>query len=148
MLVVGLTESSGIVFLLCVVLILLYAPLVAFTSLLNRVSDLVIRFPWMAWLNRAPQAVIAIIQGVLPPAILSLILVLVPIIFRFFVHHQGVPTGNNKELGVQSWVFIFLFIQVFLVATISGGMSFATAMVLLVREKAPGHIARADLPHM
>lgn len=148
MLVVGLTERSGIVFLLCVVLILLYAPLVAFTSLLNRVSDLVIRFPWMAWLNRAPQAVIAIIQGVLPPAILSLILVLVPIIFRFFVHHQGVPTGNNKELGVQSWVFIFLFIQVFLVATISGGMSFATAMVLLFRGKAPGHIARADLLHM
>ncbi len=124
-----LTEAIGIVFILSLGLIVLYAPLVAFTSLLNRVSDLVHRFPWMSWLNKAPKPVIAIIQGVLPPALLSLILLLVPIIFRFFIHHQGVPTGNNKELGVQSWVFAFLFIQVILVATISGGASSIDSLI-------------------
>ena len=124
-----LTQALGIVFALSLGLIVLYAPLVTFTSLLNRVSDLAARFPWLDWLTRLPKTVISIIQGVLPPALLSLILLLVPIIFRFFVHHQGVSTGNNKELGVQFWVFAFLFIQVFLIATISGGMSLTTTLI-------------------
>ncbi|GIZ46519.1 hypothetical protein CKM354_000964500 [Cercospora kikuchii] len=113
---------TGIVLIACIGLIVLYAIPVVFTSLLNRVSDLTARFPWLAWLNDAPSAVISIVQGILPPVLLSVILLLVPMIFRFLVTHQGVPTGNDRELGVQSWLFAFLFIQVFLVATISGGL--------------------------
>ncbi|KAM3422860.1 hypothetical protein BST61_g342 [Cercospora zeina] len=113
---------TGIVLIVCLGLIILYAVPVVFTSLLNRVSDLTARFPWLSWLNDTPSSVISIVQGVLPPVLLSVILLLVPMIFRFLVTHQGVPTGNDRELGVQSWLFAFLFIQVFLVATISGGL--------------------------
>jgi len=67
-------------------------------------------------------------QGILPPLLLSLLLTLVPIIFRLLVKQQGVPTGNARELGVQDWYFGFLFIQVFFVVTLTGGLTtfFAT----------------------
>ena len=112
---------TGIVLAICAALIILYAVPVTFTSLLSKVSTLA-NFKALAWLNNLPQAVIGIVQGVLPPAILAIILALVPIIFRMLVMLQGVPTGNAQEIGVQQWYFAFLFIQVFLVVTITGGI--------------------------
>lgn len=112
---------TGIVLAICAGLIVLYAVPVTFTSLLSKVSTLA-NFKALAWIAKLPQAVIGIVQGVLPPLILSVILTLVPIIFRILVQLQGVPTGMNMEMGVQKWYFAFLFIQVFLVVTITGGM--------------------------
>ncbi|CAK3979552.1 hypothetical protein DOTSEDRAFT_69155 [Lecanosticta acicola] len=113
----------GIVVVVCAALIIFYAIPVAFTSLLNNISNLAKIVSWLAWLNDAPGWVKSIIQGVLPPLLLSLILLLVPIIFRLLVKQQGVATGSAKELGVQIWYFTFLFIQVFLVVTITGGLT-------------------------
>ena len=112
---------TGIVLVICAALIILYAVPVTFTSLLSKVSTLS-NFKALAWLNDLPQVAIGVIQGVLPPAILAIILSLVPIIFRMLVSLQGVPTGMAKEIGVQQWYFAFLFIQVFLVVTITGGI--------------------------
>ena len=112
---------TGIVLAICAAMIVLYAVPVTFTSLLSKVSTLA-NFKALSWLNDLPPEVIGIVQGVLPPAILAIILALVPIIFRVLVQLQGVPTGMMKEMGVQKWYFSFLFIQVFLVVTITGGM--------------------------
>lgn len=113
---------TGVILLISAGLIVFYAIPVAFTSLLNKVSELAQYVPWLKWLEDLPKEAIAIIQGVLPPVLLSLILLLVPIIFRLLIKQQGVPTGNDRERGVQSWYFAFLFIQVFLVVTVSGGL--------------------------
>jgi hypothetical protein len=112
---------TGIVLAICAALIVLYAVPVTFTSLLSKVSTLA-NVKALSWLNDLPPEVIGIVQGVLPPAILAIILALVPIIFRVLVQLQGVPTGMMKEMGVQKWYFAFLFIQVFLVVTITGGL--------------------------
>lgn len=93
-------------------LIILYAVPVTFTSLLSDISTLAQQITWLAWLNDFPEIAKSIIQGVLPPALLQLILILVPIIYRALVKFQGVPTGNDREMGVQVWYFVFLFIQV------------------------------------
>ena len=114
---------TGIVLAICLGLIIFYAIPVAFTSLLAKLSLLANIAPWLGWLNDLPHAVISIIEGVLPPILLSIILSLVPVIFRLMVKQQGVSTGAAKELGVQQWYFAFLFIQVFLVVTISGGIT-------------------------
>lgn len=102
----------AVVLAISVGLIILYAVPVGFTGLLAKISYLAQKVPWLAWLNNFPEAAKSIIQGVLPPAILQLLLVLVPIIYRLLVKLQGVPTGSSRELGVQQWYFIFLFIQV------------------------------------
>ncbi|KAK5129465.1 hypothetical protein LTR08_003225 [Meristemomyces frigidus] len=108
---------------ICAGLIILYAVPVTFTSLLSKVHTLAQSYHWLAWLNSLPTIAISIIQGLLPPALLSLILLLVPIIFRALVKQQGVATGNARELEVQKWYFAFLFIQVFFVVTLAGGLT-------------------------
>ena len=112
---------TGLVLVVSAGLIIFYAVPVTFTSLLSKISTLA-RFGPFHWLNDIPDQVISVIQGVLPPIILGIILSLVPIIFRILVKQQGVPTGAGQELGVQQWYFAFLFIQVFLVVTITGGL--------------------------
>jgi hypothetical protein len=93
-------------------LIILYAVPVTFTALLSNIAILAQKVTWLAWLTDFPEVAKSIIQGVLPPAILQLVLVLVPIIYRSLVKFQGVPTGNDMEMGVQNWYFVFLFVQV------------------------------------
>jgi len=93
-------------------LIILYAVPVAFTTLLSNISALAEQITWLGWLDDFPEVAKSIIQGVLPPAILQLVLILLPIIYRALVKFQGVPTGNDREMGVQKWYFVFLFIQV------------------------------------
>ncbi|KAI7093894.1 DUF221-domain-containing protein, partial [Hortaea werneckii] len=114
---------TAVILVICAGLIVLYAIPVTFTSLLSKVSVLADSYTWLAWLEDLPEVAISIIQGLLPPVLLSVILALVPIIFRLLVHQQGVPTGNAREMGVQVWYFAFLFIQVFFVVTLSSGLT-------------------------
>ncbi|KAI7213295.1 DUF221-domain-containing protein [Hortaea werneckii] len=114
---------TAVILIICAGLIVLYAIPVTFTSLLSKVSVLADSYTWLAWLEDLPEVAISIIQGLLPPVLLSVILALVPIIFRLLVHQQGVPTGNAREMGVQVWYFAFLFIQVFFVVTLSSGLT-------------------------
>lgn len=123
----------------CAGLIILYAVPVTFTSLLSKVHILAQDYTWLAWMNKLPSVAIAIIQGVLPALLLSLILMLVPMIFRLLIRQQGVPTGNAKELEVQTWYFTFLFIQVFFVVTLSGGL---TALFTQIASH-PGQVVKS-----
>ena len=91
---------------------IIYAVPVSFTSLLAKLSVLGSYIHWLNWMNDLPDTAQSIIQGILPIALLQLMLILVPILLRLLVKLQGVPTGNDRELGVQTWYFIFLFIQV------------------------------------
>lgn len=101
---IGVSASAG--------LIVLYAAPVAFTSLLANLDVLAANFGWLSWLTDWPDAVKSVIQGVLPPALLQIILLLIPVIYRYLMHFQGAPTGSVRELGVQTWYFLFLFVQV------------------------------------
>nr|POF24041.1 uncharacterized protein rsn1 [Quercus suber]POF24055.1 uncharacterized protein rsn1 [Quercus suber] len=114
---------GGIVLAVIVGLIILYAVPVAFTSLIANVDQLAATFKWLHWLQNFPRIAKSIIEGIIPPILLSVILALVPIIIRFLVKNQGVPTGNSRETGVQLWYFGFLFFQVFFVVTLSSGLT-------------------------
>jgi hypothetical protein len=112
-----------LVLVVCAGLIILYAVPVAATGLISNVGQLADLAPWLSWLNDAPKWVVSAIEGILPPLLLALILAVVPVIFRLMIQQQGVATGNAKELGVQTWYFAFLFIQVFFVVSVSTGFS-------------------------
>lgn len=100
----GMSASTG--------LIVLYAVPVAFTSFLANLDVLASKVSWLSWLTDWPDAIKSVVQGVLPPALLQVILVLVPVVYRYLMHFQGAPTGSVRELGVQTWYFLFLFVQV------------------------------------
>lgn len=100
----GMSASTG--------LIVLYAVPVAFTSFLANLDVLASKVSWLSWLTDWPDAIKSVVQGVLPPALLQVVLVLVPVVYRYLMHFQGAPTGSVRELGVQTWYFLFLFVQV------------------------------------
>jgi calcium permeable stress-gated cation channel len=112
-----------IVLVICAALIVLYAIPVTFTAMLSKLSVLAATYSWLAWVTKIPKVVQSIIQGLMPAILLNLILLLTPMLFRALVRFQGLPTGAGVELGVQAWYFAFLFIQVFFVVTLSGGLA-------------------------
>ncbi|KAL9099279.1 MAG: hypothetical protein Q9163_005196 [Psora crenata] len=100
----------------------IFGEVVTFTGLLSHVATLE-AIPWLSWIGRVPQSVLSIVQGVLPPALLSLLLIVLPLILRVLSKTQGHLTGMAVELNVQKSYFAFLFIQVFLVVSISSGIT-------------------------
>ena len=106
-----------------IAMVLLWAVPIAFTSALYNIRDLAIKYNWLRWVLRAPNWLILAVQGVLPAVFLSLLLFLLPIILRLLAKLQGTKSGMLIELSVQKYYFFFLFIQVFLVVTVSNAVA-------------------------
>ena len=118
---------------------------VTFTGLLSQVNYLTAQFSWLKWLKNAPTFVLSIIQGILPQALLGLLLLLLPIILRLLAKEQGAYTGMQIELTVQSTYFTFLFVQVFLVVSISSGITTTITQLANQPYNIPAILA-ANLP--
>lgn len=118
---------------------------VTITGLLSQVKYLEDTFSWLHWLTKAPNFVISIIQGVLPPALLGLLLLLLPVILRFLARSQGNHTGMAVELSLQKYYFTFLFVQVFLVVSISSGITTVVQQISESPQSVPSILAQ-NLP--
>ena len=135
----------GAVIVLIVGLVIGWAIPVTFTGLLSNLSSLRDQYKWLNWLGKVPKLVIAIIQGVLPQALLALLLFLLPLILRFLSKTQGDHTGMSVELSVQRYYFAFLFVQVFLVVSISSGIITVIGQLANSPQSAPAILAQ-NLP--
>lgn len=135
---------SAIVFAIVVGMVFLWAPVVAVAGFISTLSTLE-TISWLAWLKKLPTKAVDVIQGVLPPIFLSIILALVPVILRLLVKHSGVATGNGREMGVQIYYFVFLFIQVFLIVTLSTGLPVFLKEIATETTKVPETLAQ-NLP--
>ena len=118
---------------------------VSFTAILSQIKTLTVTVKWLHWLAPAPQEVFSIIQGVLPQAILALLLILLPVILRFLAKTQGDYTGMAVELSVQRYYFAFLFVQVFLVISISSGITTIISQITRDPQSVPAILAQ-NLP--
>ena len=112
---------TGLVLLTIIALVVGWAIPVTATGLISKISTLE-GISWLSWISMVPQSILALIQGVLPPALLALLLVLLPIILRLLARAQGCLNGMSVELTVQQYYFSFLFVQLFLVVSISSGL--------------------------
>ena len=113
---------TAVVLILIIGLIIGWAFPVTFTGLLSQIQYLE-GYKHLTWLRDIPDGVKSIIQGILPPFLLTLLLGLLPVILRLLARVQGGPTGMSVELTVQNYYFAFLFVQVFLVVSISSGIT-------------------------
>ncbi|KAI1267156.1 DUF221-domain-containing protein [Xylariaceae sp. FL1019] len=102
-------------------MIILWAIPVAFTGSLSQLSTLIDAFPFLSFLNKSDtiQKVATGVAGVLPALLLALLLFLVPIIMNVLAGFKGAKTGTQKSETVQQFYFAFLFIQVFLIVSLS-----------------------------
>ncbi|PYH96048.1 DUF221 domain protein [Aspergillus ellipticus CBS 707.79] len=115
-------RTFGIVAVVCGMVVGWAFP-VAFTGLLSQLSYLEAAFTWLSWLSKLPSWFISAIQGILPALCLAILMALLPLALRFLSRTQGLSTGMAVELTVQNYYFAFLFVQLFLVVTISSSFS-------------------------
>ncbi len=114
---------------------------VTFTGLLSQIKALTLLLPWLDWINDMPTWVISVVQGVLPQVMLALLMAVLPMILRLLAVKQGCLTGNSVELTVQNYYFIFLFVQIFLIVSISSGVTTAMRQLLRSVGSAPAILA-------
>ncbi|KAI1327185.1 DUF221-domain-containing protein [Xylariaceae sp. FL0255] len=110
--------SVGIV----VGIIILWAIPVAFTASISQIDNLIKTFPFLGFINNGPvvRKVATAVAGVLPALLLTLLLLLVPIIMSILASFKGAKTGTQKSETVQKFYFAFLFVEVFLIVSLSG----------------------------
>jgi hypothetical protein len=106
-------------------LIILWGIPVSFTGALSQINELTDDLKWLAWINKLPKVLISFIQGVLPPLLLAILFAILPIVLRFLAELTGTTTAGERELLVQNFYFAFVFVQLFLVVSISTGLTAA-----------------------
>ncbi|KAH7115714.1 putative DUF221 domain protein [Dactylonectria macrodidyma] len=109
-------------------MVLLWSLPVAWTAAVGQLEQLIQTNTWLQFLSRRKliENAIKAIAGVLPSLIISLLLYLVPLIFDSLAQLKGAKTGSQKIEFVQFFYFTFLFIQLFLVVSITS--SFAASL--------------------
>ncbi|KKZ60920.1 hypothetical protein EMCG_04433 [[Emmonsia] crescens] len=81
---------------------------------------------WLQGLASLPSWLLPPIQGLISPLIIAVLVATAPSVLECLAHCQGLMTGKAVELCVQKYFFLFLFIQMFLVVSISSSISTVT----------------------
>ena len=96
------------------------------SGLLSQLSYTATLFTSLNWLKDLSKWFLSTLQGILSPCVLTVVTILVSMILDCLVSKQGIHTRIAAELSMQNYYFGFLFLQVFLVMSISS----STAAVL------------------
>lgn len=103
---------------------------ISFTGCMSQLSYLSDLLPITSLLNSLPAPVQGMIQGILPPVLLSAIMKLFPVILRPLLSLSGFKTAQALEIDFQDHYFAFLFLQVFLTVSISSGLTTVIPQIL------------------
>lgn len=110
-----------------VALIILWSFPVALVGAISQITYLV-RLPGLGWLNfllDLPGWLSGVVTGLLPSIMLSLLFTVLPIFLHLMAQIGGEPTLSGIEYAVQNTYFAFQVVQVFLVTTLSSGITTA-----------------------
>ncbi|KAK6465668.1 hypothetical protein DFJ63DRAFT_333086 [Scheffersomyces coipomensis] len=113
-----------------IAIIILYIVPVSFIGLVSQMPLLTQLMPFLSWLYKLPEEVRETISSFLPSLLLSILTEIVMISFRFLTYFKGKLTGAELELDLQTWYFSFLFVQQFLVVTISSSVTVIFKQIL------------------
>ncbi|KAG7665999.1 SPO75 [[Candida] subhashii] len=104
-------------------IIILYVIPVSLIGLVSQIPLLTQLMPFLKWIYHFPEEARATISGFLPSILLTILTEIVMYTFRFLTYYKGKTTGCEAELDLQKWYFAFLFVQQFLVVTISSSVT-------------------------
>lgn len=85
---------------------MLYVP-VAFVGIVSNIGSLCKTYSWLAWLCSIPPTVLGIVEGILPPVLLAVLMMLLPIILRRLAQFEGIPSRTGVELSLMTRYFLF-----------------------------------------
>lgn len=123
-------------------LIIFWSIPVAFVGIISNIKGLCVRESWLAWLCSLPAPVVGIIQGILPPVLLAVLMMLLPIVLRLLGRFEGIPTRTGLELSLMTRFFIFQVIHSFLIVTLSSGIVAALPSLLENPSSIPSLLAQ------
>lgn len=126
-------------------LIIGWAIPVSVVGLISQISYLTNLLPFLSFLEDLPDAVQGVIGGILPPLLLTLLMLLVPPILTLLAYVKGISTGIRVQLDVQKYYFAFQFIQLFLVITVSSGLTTTVQQIVDTPTSTPAILAN-NLP--
>lgn len=102
-----------------------YHSVVAFVGIVSNIHALCVQYSWLAWICGLPSPVVGIIQGILPPVLLAVLMMLLPIVLRYvnftfigcqmlirvgnrlLARFEGIPKRTGLELSLMTRFFIF-----------------------------------------
>ncbi|PWW77946.1 DUF221-domain-containing protein [Tuber magnatum] len=73
----------------------------AIVDLVSQIAYLTETVAWLSWIDKPPNSVLGLIQGVFPPLGLEILMALLPVILRAFAKLQENHTGMATEGAIQ-----------------------------------------------
>ena len=118
-----------------------------FTGILSRASTLSGSTSWLKWIGSLPPWLLSFIQGTLPPVIQVIVLSgPLPILLRLLTNRtRGATTGQEGERSLQLWYFSFLIFELFVIPTISSGLTSIVEELIRTPTSVPNILA-TNLP--
>ncbi|CUS22222.1 LAQU0S05e00452g1_1 [Lachancea quebecensis] len=109
--------------LIAILVILGWVLPVAFVGLISQIPNMKILVPFFTWLDSENAFFSRVLSSLVPILFLIFLIDIVPFIFRWLSILKVKRTGAEIELDVQRWLFVFFFVHIFLVVTVSSGVS-------------------------
>lgn len=103
---------------------------VALVAILSQLDYLPELFQGFLWIDYIPARFRIVISTILPSIIISFLMSLAPTIFQRLANIKGYASRLEVDMDVHRYLFAFTFIQVFLVVSLSRGMTAVFAHLL------------------
>ncbi|KAG8729091.1 hypothetical protein FRC11_009507 [Ceratobasidium sp. 423] len=117
-----------------------------FAGILSNVDQVCAKAKWLQWICRLPDVVQGIIQGVLPPAVIAILFLLLPIYLRAMAVFECIPRHSLVSISLYKRYYLFLVVHGFLTITFASGIVSAIVPILEQPSKAVELLAK-NLPN-
>lgn len=124
-----LTIRKLLLFLVVVGLNIAWLFPVAFAGALSRFDQIAQTLDFLSPLRDWPPSVQNTIQGILPPFLMTIYMVILPPILRFLVKISGIPTTKEISLQLQRFLFGFMLVQQVFATTTSASVTAVLGVV-------------------
>ncbi|KAG9702904.1 DUF221-domain-containing protein, partial [Aureobasidium melanogenum] len=103
---------------------------VTFSASLGQIEDLTQNISWLYWVNRIPPRALAYLQGAVPQLLVAAVVALVPSLLRYLSSWHCHVTHAQAEIAYYRYYSAFLFLQAFLLVSISSSLMLTLSEVL------------------
>ena len=114
---------------------------VAFLGLIFQIPYLTKLIPFLRCIYNLSDLMIALINSLVPILTLMLLTDVVPEIFRWLIKFKFYYSYDKIELNLQQWFYVFSFVQIFIVVTISSSISLILEQIVTNPTKIPNILA-------
>uniref|UniRef100_A0A914YP02 CSC1/OSCA1-like 7TM region domain-containing protein n=1 Tax=Panagrolaimus superbus TaxID=310955 RepID=A0A914YP02_9BILA len=111
-------------------MILFWSIPVTFIGVFTNINMLTEKVEFLSFINDIPDVFLGFLTGLLPVAVLAILMALVPYFIKFMGNIAGCLTVQEVETFCHSWYYAFQVIQSFLVLTLASAATSSISSVI------------------